>query len=82
MDVMKAYKWWYNSFLQRMIGNTLRKKTATPCQIGKGPDLSRVDHHWRASTFGVSWRYQDYQFVIFMLVYGFGSSLVIYAYVI
>ena len=33
-----------------MIGSELAKMAATLDRIGKGPDLSHVNHHWRAST--------------------------------
>ena len=49
MEVSKVYKWWYNPFLQRTIDSILLKKAAALHHIGKGPDQSRVDHHWRAS---------------------------------
>ena len=50
VEVVKAYKHWCNPFLRRTISSALAKKAAAPFQVGKGPDQSCVDHHWRAST--------------------------------
>ena len=50
MEVMKAYKWWCNQFLRRIVDSELAKKAAAPCRVGKGPDQFCVDHHWRTST--------------------------------
>ena len=47
MEVMKAYKYWCNLFLRRTIDSALAKKAAALCQVGKDPDQSYVDHHWR-----------------------------------
>ena len=50
MEVSKAYRQWCNLFLRRMIVSGLVKMAAALCQIGKDPDLSHMDHRWRAST--------------------------------
>ena len=46
----KAYRWWCYRFLEKKLSSGLVKKAAALYSVEKDPDLSYVDHHWRART--------------------------------
>ena len=48
VEVSKAYKWWCNPCLRRMIGSKLAKKAIALLRIGKDPDQSHMDQRSRA----------------------------------